>query len=231
MTQTHAALICLYKCLYKWRLAAQGLNQPALPLLIYFCHVVLIYPQLLPNFYFHLLLVAALKTGKQEVGLSPKHITNAIIKRIKEDIVPGPPEEIMRARFAVSFRTLTHALPIPLSSLFLPFVGTDFKLCEGSLHKVIQQTFIVPFDAVFMTFLPFSKPSTYLSLQCLPQVQRVCARALFSAVSRRVMDCGPTESVPWYGSVLSVVLMHLVQRSHTGRKWNPCVCFDAFLRF
>lgn len=110
-----------------------------------------------------------------------------------------PRQEIVRARFAVNFRTLTLALPVPFSSLFLPFVGTDFTLCVGSVHKVIQQTFIVPCDAVFMTFLIFCKTSTYLSLQCLPQVQSVCACALFSTLSRRVMDCGPqgvSEGIP-----------------------------------
>lgn len=47
--------------------------------------------------------MAALTQGKQEVGLSPKHVTNAIMKRIKEDIIQAPPDEVIRAWFAVNF--------------------------------------------------------------------------------------------------------------------------------
>lgn len=40
--------------------------------------------------------------GKQEVGLSPKHVTSAIMKRIKEDIIQAPPEEVTSPQFAVN---------------------------------------------------------------------------------------------------------------------------------
>lgn len=47
--------------------------------------------------------MAVLVQGKLEVGLSPKHVTNAIMKRIKEDIIQAPQEEVTRAQFAVDF--------------------------------------------------------------------------------------------------------------------------------
>lgn len=69
--------------------------------------------------------MAFLTQGKQEVGLSPKHVTNAIMKRIKEDIIQGMLQEVMRARFVVNFDT--HYLL--LSALFyMSCVGTDFRL-------------------------------------------------------------------------------------------------------
>lgn len=52
---------------------------------------------------------------EQEEVLSPKHARNAIMKRIKEDIIQVPPEEVMRAQFAVDFE-----LSLPLSSCTPP---------------------------------------------------------------------------------------------------------------
>lgn len=91
-----------YKSLHKHCLAAQGLSQSVLPLLIY-SPVVVICPKLLFSFSAILLLVVALTQGKQEVGLSPKHVTNAFMKRIKGDIIQAQPEEVIRVQFAVDF--------------------------------------------------------------------------------------------------------------------------------
>lgn len=74
--------------------------------------------------------MAALTQGKQEVGLSPKHMTNAIMKRIKEDIIQAAPEEVTRARFVVVcvfFNFDTHYL-CPSALLYMSFVGADFKM-------------------------------------------------------------------------------------------------------
>lgn len=69
--------------------------------------------------------MAFLTQGKQEVGLSPKHVTNAIMKRIKEDIIQAPLQEVMMAQFAVNFDTRYLFLS---ALLYMSFVGTDFKL-------------------------------------------------------------------------------------------------------
>ncbi|KAG5278612.1 hypothetical protein AALO_G00100870 [Alosa alosa] len=40
------------------------------------------------------------KEAKQDVGLSPKHVRNVIMKRIREDLIQTPHEELLRAREA-----------------------------------------------------------------------------------------------------------------------------------
>lgn len=177
-----------YKCLHNHCLASQGLNQSALPLLIYFC-IVLICPKLLFPFISILLLTVAHTQGRQEEGLSPKHVTNAFLKRIKEDIVQAQPEEVIRLQFAVEFE-LWHRIPPLLSSaVHTQFLIYFFNETESSMHKASQTILLVLFNAVFTAVFSSLFQTIHPPEFAVSTTRLVCV--LFSAMCRMVMCCDP----------------------------------------
>ena len=89
-----------------------------------------------------LLLITALKQGKQEVGLSPKHVTKAIMKHVKEDVIPAPPEEVMRVSVCGGFQALsTNTRSCQLSSTCLLLESISQQLMNVLVDAILLQLF------------------------------------------------------------------------------------------
>ncbi|XP_041960651.1 LOW QUALITY PROTEIN: STE20-like serine/threonine-protein kinase [Alosa sapidissima] len=79
------------------------------------------------------------KEAKQDVGLSPKHVRNVIMKRIREDLIQTPHEEgvahVMIQSFQLSSCTLFNA-PMQDEQEFLQKQQQEL---DSALKKIIQQ--------------------------------------------------------------------------------------------
>lgn len=83
------------------------------------------------------------------MGLSPKHMTNVIMKHIKEDVIQAPPEKVTRARFAVDFESSLSAV------LYMSF-----------LLRISQQLFILLCDLPTLVCSVHHRFRMYVSVKC-----------------------------------------------------------------